>query len=113
MTSSFEKRLREALDLKSMTQSELSSRSGLSKSIISNYLSGRYKAKSQNLYLLAKALNVSEAWLMGFDVGPERELPAILDNDGQLSEFVELFNRLSNEQQTLIISQIKGILSNQ
>lgn len=110
---SFAKRLKEAIESRGLTQTELAKRTGLDKSLISNYLSGRYKAKSQNLYLIANALNVSEAWLMGYDVKQTNELPATVDDSGHISEFVKLFQQLTDEQQALVISQIKGILSNQ
>ena len=37
-------------------------------------MSGRYKAKQDGVYLLAQALNVSEVWLMGYDV-PMESIP--------------------------------------
>lgn len=42
------------------------------KGALSSYISGRYNPKQNNTYLIAKALNVSEAWLMGADVPMER-----------------------------------------
>ena len=37
-------------------------------------MSGRYKAKQDGVYLLAQALQVNEAWLMGLDVSMEKNL---------------------------------------
>ncbi len=70
--ASFQSRLRAGLDFRRMTQSELSKRSGVSKSSISRYLSGAWEAKQDAVYLLASALDVSEAWLMGYDVPRKR-----------------------------------------
>ena len=64
----FTNRLRQALEFRNMTQSELSRLSGIGKSAISQYLSGEYEAKQENIYLMSKPLNVNPAWLMGFDV---------------------------------------------
>ena len=64
----FANRLKKALTINNMTQTDLSNKTKLDKSLISNYLSGNYKAKQDNLTLLANALNVSEPWLMGYDV---------------------------------------------
>lgn len=72
-TSSFSVRLREALNLRNMTQAELSKESGISKSSISRYLSAAWEGKQDSVYALAKVLNVSEAWLMGYDVPMERQ----------------------------------------
>lgn len=41
---------------------------------ISQYISGRSEPKQRKLFILGNALNVSEAWLMGFDVPMERTL---------------------------------------
>ena len=65
---SFSKRLRIGLDRKSMTQTELSIRSGISKSSISRYLKGDWEGKQEAVYALAGALGVSVSWLMGYDV---------------------------------------------
>lgn len=69
----FSVRLKKAMNLNQMTQAELSRKSGLDKSLISNYLSGKYKAKQDKLYIIAKILDVNEAWLMGYDVSMDRE----------------------------------------
>lgn len=65
-------RMKEALDLRQMKQSDLATKTGIGKSSISTYLSGEYNPKQKNLYKIAKALNVSENWLMGLDVPMER-----------------------------------------
>ncbi len=110
-TANFSDRLKTALDLRGMKQSELADKAGLDKTSITSYLKGRYKANAKSLYALSKALNVSEAWLMGLDVPMERK-PAALGN-GRSAEFAELFNRLTPEQQDFIIASIKGLLQAQ
>ena len=65
---SFSSRLKTALQLRDMKQSDLSRVTKIDKSQISSYVAGRYKASGDNLYRLAKALNVSESWLLGYDV---------------------------------------------
>lgn len=61
-------RMREALNLRGMKQTELVELTGIGKSSISTYLSGEYEPKQRNIYKIAEALRVNEAWLMGFDV---------------------------------------------
>lgn len=68
----FPARLRTALDLRRMTQTELARAAGLSKSSISRYLSGAWKGKQDAVHALAEALDVSESWLLGYDVPMER-----------------------------------------
>lgn len=45
----------------------------MNKSDISQYCSGKTEPNQDKLFVLGKALNVSEAWLMGYDVPMERE----------------------------------------
>lgn len=67
-------RLKEALSLRNMKPIELSEKTGIPKSAISQYMSGYAKPKSDRIFLLAKALHVTEAWLIGYDVDMEKEL---------------------------------------
>lgn len=71
--STFAQRLRAGLDARQMTQAELSSRSKISKSSISHYLKGDWEGKQDAVYSLAQVLDVSEAWLMGYDVPMDSE----------------------------------------
>lgn len=80
----FANRLQKAMNLKNMKQVDLVEKTNIDKSLISNYLKGKYKAKQDNLYLLAKVLNVSEAWLMGYDVPTERNSEDILNKIGAI-----------------------------
>ena len=45
----------------------------MNKSDISQYCSGKNEPMQDKVYILSKALNVSEAWLMGYDVPHERK----------------------------------------
>lgn len=65
-------RLREALNIRNMKQSELVEKTKIGKSSISTYLNGEYKPKQDKIMILAQALNVNETWLMGYDVTMER-----------------------------------------
>lgn len=83
----------------------------LGKSILSQYVSGRTEPGQDKLTILGLALNVSEAWLMGYDVPMDRKTPVSLEEDGRLSEFVSLFGQLTADHQALIVATIKGLLS--
>ena len=72
LIDTFSNRLKKAISIRNIKPVELSEKTGIDKSKISSYMSGRYKAKQDGIYLLAKSLNVSEAWLMGLDVPMER-----------------------------------------
>ena len=80
---------------------------------ISAYVTGKYLPAQKKLTLLGKALNVSEAWLMGLDVPRERTDQPIECNDGREKEFLLLFRQLSEEEQLLLIRQMRGLLADQ
>lgn len=67
MNEIFIKRLSTLLEDKQMKQSDLSKISGVRASSISDYLTGKYKPKQDNIDLIARALGVSPAWLMGYE----------------------------------------------
>jgi transcriptional regulator with XRE-family HTH domain len=61
-------RLREALDRSGKKQADLVRETGLDRGSVSSYLSGKYEPKQKAIYKLAQALDVSESWLLGYDV---------------------------------------------
>ncbi|MDK4170410.1 helix-turn-helix domain-containing protein [Staphylococcus pseudintermedius] len=72
--NSFKDRLKQIMSERKISQSELSRRTGIGRNSISDYLNGKYEAKQDKVFELAKALNVNEAWLMGFDISKNREI---------------------------------------
>ncbi|MBQ8510787.1 MAG: helix-turn-helix domain-containing protein [Clostridia bacterium] len=70
----FRRRLVAVMEELNITQSELCARTGIPKSAMSQYLSGSFKPRQNRTYLIARALNVSPAWLMGYDVLRDAEL---------------------------------------
>ena len=61
----FVERLAYAMARKQINQADLARLSGISKGSISNYLSGRWAPKGNNIYKLAQVLDVSPLWLDG------------------------------------------------
>lgn len=61
------KRLKDLMKTREITAAELSRRSGIRASSISDYLKGKYEPKQDKIDKLAEALSVSPAWLMGYD----------------------------------------------
>lgn len=66
--SVFAQRLEELLTQNDMTAAELSRKTGIPESAISNYRAGKYEAKQRRLEQLSKALNTTPAYLMGWDI---------------------------------------------
>lgn len=69
----FSDRLNMAMKIRGMNATQLSEKTGIDKGSISYYRSGKYKAKQDKLFVLARALRVDPAWLMGQDVPMENE----------------------------------------
>lgn len=112
LVSNFNERFKEAFGDRSLT--EFANSIGVSKQTISAYLNGKRKPKAIVSAEIAKKLNVSPAWLLGFDVPKELEndeTAELSQSDKLTAEFISLFSKLSTEQQKMIIAQIRGILS--
>lgn len=63
-------RIKKALEAADMKPIDLAEKSGIAKSTISRYLSGKYEPKNAAIYKMAQALHVDPRWLMGYDVLP-------------------------------------------
>ena len=102
--ATFSKRLRTAIDMRGISQTELAKKTGISKSSISHYLKGDWEGKQDAVYALALALNVSEAWLMGFDAKMERgnNLTAPQSTD-DMDEINQIFASLSPDNQAKLV----------
>lgn len=70
--SEFKLRLREALEARDMKAVELSKKTNVPEGAISYYLAGKSQPKGDRLHILCVALNVSEAWMLGYDIPMER-----------------------------------------
>ena len=109
-------RIKKALTMRAMKQSELCRITKMPKSALSQYISGCYEPKQDRIYLIAKTLDVSEAWLMGYDVPMEKEknLPTSKD---ELTEgermLLDLFSRVPEDQQKLVLQMIRVALGSQ
>lgn len=73
--ATFAERLSEAKFIRKMKQVELCAVTGIGKSAMSQYFKGSFEPKPDKVASIASALNVSEAWLMGYDVPMDREKP--------------------------------------
>lgn len=60
------------MTIKNINQADLCQRTSIPKSSMSMYLSGERSPRQNRLSQIAENLNISEAWLMGYDVPMER-----------------------------------------
>lgn len=118
---SIAQRIRKAMDAKGKKQADLVRETGLDRGSISSYLSGKYEPKQKAIYKLAKALDVSEAWLLGYEVPMTRtddqkkndqlaQLVAKLRTDESFFNTVSTLAELTAEQYQsieLLVSTLK------
>ena len=89
-------RIKDALTMRNMKQTELAERSGISKGTINNWIKQKYQPKQKSLLVLAKILNVSEMWLAGYDVQKERPIEQV-----KLDELTVFIHRLRKDEKLL------------
>lgn len=77
-------RLQAALEIRKMRQTDLCKLTGIPKSAMSQYISGAFEPKQDRVYEIAKALKVSEAWLMGYDVPMAPNSPETIKGIGKI-----------------------------
>lgn len=109
-------RIRKALSIRNMTQSELCRRTKIATSAMSEYIKGLYDPKQDKIYIMAQALNVDPVWLMGFDVPMEKEDKKISPHEPTLTEgekvMLELFRQIPEDQQPVVLAMIRAALCN-
>lgn len=109
--SNFAKRLKEAMDIRKISQTELHEKTGVGKPSINAYLKGEYKAKQDKVDLIAEALNVEPTWLIGYDVPMERSSRESFNNGYYTdSETAELAEKLrTNPDMKILFSAAKDL----
>lgn len=113
-------RLREALDIRGMKAIELSEKLDITRGTISYYLSGKSSPKADRLHLMSKTLNVSEAWLLGYDVPMNRtaeqkkndnivKIVAQMRKENDFFDIVSLLADLPQDQYAIVKSMILAL----
>jgi len=87
---SFAKRLRDGLEIRGMKPIDLSKKTGISESSISQWLKGTHEAKQTGVYKAAIALEVHVAWLMGYDVTMDGVAVGARSDDLTLPEYTHI-----------------------
>ncbi len=116
--AAFRDRLKTAMQIRGLRSTDLVERTGVPKGAISYYLAGKSQPKADRLHIIAQALDVSEAWLLGFDTSMARteeqkknddlvEVIAKLRKDPDFFEVVSVLASLEPAE----YESIKNILS--
>lgn len=85
----------------------------MSKSTLSQYVTGKQSPDQNRIYLLSKTLDVNEAWLMGFDVSKKRIPDEQRSSEKDDFDIVPIFNQLEPKLQQLIYNEAKSHLEKQ
>ncbi|HGL5412026.1 TPA: LexA family transcriptional regulator [Staphylococcus aureus] len=111
--NSFKDRLKQIMSERKISQSELSRRTGIGRNSISDYLNGKYEAKQDKVFELAKALNVNEAWLMGYDVDSYRVPDEERQDETIMSKINNIFSQLTPPRQENVLNYANEQLDEQ
>ena len=99
LIDTFAHRLSYAIKIRNVRPADVAKVTGISKTNLSCYMSGKYEAKQDGVEILSKVLDVNPVWLMGYDVPIDRDY----EKDKIIG--IELFNLSTNE----VIKQIPYI----
>ena len=106
--SVFSTRLKIALSNKGIRPAVLAYRLGVDRSTISNYLSDRYKPKSEITIKIAEILDVSPAWLHGIEEETPSAEPELSEGEQMM---LDLFRNASPYQQEMILRMLEAAVS--
>lgn len=95
-------RLNEAMILREMTGADLAHLTGLNRSSVSRYLSGKAIPRTKAIGAMAQALHVSPAWVLGYDVPME---------DSSSSQ-LEIY-KLNKENQARLLAYYQALIDSQ
>ena len=107
-------RIKKAMNLRGLTQSDIVEKTNIKKSALSQYINGKITPRQNAIGELAKILNVSEPWLMGYDVPMERnittpkpEAPPVVDTSVLTAEELAEFEKVTQTNKLLFFHGIE------
>lgn len=105
--------IKNAISAMKITQSELSKRTGISRALIGYYCSGKYEPKTENLFKIAKALNLNPQDFTEFS---DESIPCIevspthyIDHESDQIH-LERYHRLNNKGQKKVNDYMDDLL---
>lgn len=114
---SIARRLNYAMSVRHISQAELSEKTKISTGSLSQYMNGKINPKQDRIFIIARVLSVSEAWLMGYDVPMERQKTIKIDYSDFNSEvtddvrlLVERYKKLDEQKREHILKTLEYML---
>ena len=102
LVSTSGKRIKELLLYHGHTLAQMSIKTGIEKSSLSNYINEKRLPRQDRIKIISDKYNVSPAWLMGYDV-PMKEKP---DSTDRLLAYYRKLCELKPTDQEIIFNQI-------
>lgn len=115
--ATFAERLKEVLVIRGITKADLSRLTGISKSSLTHYEKGDWEGKQDAVYKIARAVNVPEAWLMGFgssieEMRTEEKQPSVTEGLSEEALLIaQIVDRLPPEHRRLLLAQVRALES--
>ena len=104
--ATFAERIKEYMNRYDVRPVDLANRFHVSRSTISQYMSGAVVPKRDRLVVIADALNIDPLWLMGYDVPPERQNVVTSDLTQDEARVISAYRNASEE----IKAAVKAVL---
>ena len=105
----FSYQLKNLLEVKGLKPTDLAVATGINKSTISNYLSGKYEPKQKNIYKIAMALGVNPSYLLGVNINSEQSTSQESIRP-QVQELIPSLNKLDDIDLAEVKGEVKGML---
>ncbi len=106
-TKTSKDRLIELMDFFGIRQVDISEKTGIPTSAISQYVSGVRSPRQDKLAIISEAYNIDPAWLMGYDVPMFRRTKQQADLDAHLMRKI---SRLSDRDRAVIERMVDSML---
>lgn len=100
--ATFAERIKEYMNTYDIKAVDLAKRFHVSRSTISQYVSGTVVPKRDRLVLIADALNIDPLWLMGYDVPIERQNVVTSDLTQDEAHVISAYRNASDEIKTAV-----------
>lgn len=111
--SNSQNRLYELMDAFGIKQQDISAKTGIDKSTMSLYLSGKRLPRQDKIGLISDAYHVDPAWLMGYDVPMQEKNFKDIDTDKMfaitdpvLVEYAYKISKMDDTQKAIIFGMI-------
>lgn len=101
------KRLDKALNMTGISAADLARTSEVSKSSISQYLSGSHIPSEENATRMGNVLNVNPLWLMGFDT--PMTVNSTAEQDSRLASIIDYYQLLNDTGRDTAVARMREL----